>query len=415
MRKRVLPVVLAAALLLLCGCGRRQGSCRVVVATDLHYIAPSLHDAGPGFTRLLEQGDGKLGLWSEELCDAFLQQMLEEKPEAVLLTGDLSFNGALASHEALAEKLRTLEEAGIEVLVTTGNHDLYSSNAAAFSGESWRRVPSVTSEDFARIYGAFGYNQALSRDADSLSYLYPLNDSCRILMLDANTAHDPCGLSAATLRWVEEQLRRTRREGKLLLAAGHQNLLQQTVFRDGYVMDGADELLTLLRRYEVPLFLSGHLHAQHQMSRDGVTEIATSALSVWPCQYAVLRAADGQLRYETRRLDVSAWARKQGRTEPELLDFESTAAAWFDRHSRVQLAPLLADLEPETRDAVIDAYCRVNRAYFSGDLTHWADLDPKGALALLEQREPLYALYLNDVARDLGRDFTSWTGPAARP
>ena len=410
MKKTAPAVLLCLALLLLCGCGRQQGRCRLILAADLHYIAPSLQDGGPAFLQVLEEGDGKLSLWSEELWAAFVRQVLSERPDAVLLLGDLSFNGALDSHRALAEKLGALEAAGITVLVTTGNHDLDNPNAAAFSGESWRRVPSASAEDFERLYAAFGYEQALSRDTDSLSYLYALNDDCRLLVLDLNTPHDPCGLSDKTLLWIEEQLRQARQQGKLVLAAGHQNLFQQTLFRDGYVIRGADELLTLLQRYQIPLYLSGHLHVQHSMTCDGVTEIAGSALSVWPCQFGLLRAENGGLRYETQKLRVSDWAKEQGRTEPELMDFDSTAAAVFDRRSQTQLSPLLADLTPESRAAVIRAFCRVNRAYFSGNLRSWAELDPDGVLVLLERRDPLYALYLNSVVGDLGKDFTSWIG-----
>ena len=81
----------------------------LLIATDLHYLAPALTDHGSYFTALTESSDGKLMRYIEEITDAFLAEAAAQKPEALLLTGDLSFNGALLSHAALAEKLRALD------------------------------------------------------------------------------------------------------------------------------------------------------------------------------------------------------------------------------------------------------------------------------------------------------------------
>ncbi|MBR1457518.1 MAG: metallophosphoesterase, partial [Oscillospiraceae bacterium] len=225
--KRAAALLLIIVLLLLPACGTRRTAAAhydVVVGTDLHYIAPALTDHGAYFTELVDGADGKLTRWSEELTDAFLAEVIARRPEALLLTGDLTFNGAVMSHEALAEKLRAVEAAGVPVLVQTGNHDVYDPDAARFSGDGFTRVPSASSAAFREIYAAFGYDEALAVDEDSLSYLYPLNADTLVLMLDANTAHDPCGLSDKTLGWVEKQLRAASREGRYVLAAGHQNL-----------------------------------------------------------------------------------------------------------------------------------------------------------------------------------------------
>ena len=75
-RRTILPCLLLAALLPLAGCSgapeREAGAAeepteawRVVVATDLHYLAPSLTDHGAIFWRVMEAGDGKV----TEFCD----------------------------------------------------------------------------------------------------------------------------------------------------------------------------------------------------------------------------------------------------------------------------------------------------------------------------------------------------------
>ena len=120
--------------------GSAQADFTLIVASDLHYIAPSLTDGGACYQRVLQAGDSKFMPQIEAITDAFLDEVLEASPDALVLTGDLTFNGALQSHEALIEKLRRLETAGIPVLVLTGNHDLYNTNAAAFHGDDFTPV-----------------------------------------------------------------------------------------------------------------------------------------------------------------------------------------------------------------------------------------------------------------------------------
>ena len=108
MRATMGKTMMRTILLLLCLLLPLAGVCeeaRVIVATDLHYLAPELTDGGPFFRRLIERADGKVTAYSEELLEAFVQQVIDRGPDALILSGDLTFNGERASHEALAEKL----------------------------------------------------------------------------------------------------------------------------------------------------------------------------------------------------------------------------------------------------------------------------------------------------------------------
>lgn len=417
MRSKLLCLMLALCLLLSC-CGaaavpdgKQPRACHVIVATDLHYISPEICDFGSYFTRMMDSADSKLTHYCEELTEAFLDEVIADKPAALLLTGDLSFNGARESHGALAEKLRRVEAVGVPVLVLTGNHDVYNRNAARFEGDSFTRLTPCTSDDFRAVYRDFGLGEALSVDTDSLSYLYPLNDSVWVLMMDFNTAHDFCGVSEETLRWTEEQLARAEREGKTLLAAGHQNLFAHSAFVSGYVIDGADTLAALLRTHGVPLFLSGHLHIQHWRTEEGLTEIATSALSVYPCQYGVLNVGEKSLRYETRRVDVPSWAAAQGMNDPVLLDFSAYAAQVMDVHTGRETEGELKALGfTEQERAEMIAYAReLNKAYFSGDLRMADTWDPDGHIAALWAASgTLRDYYMRSVIPDYGLDYTHW-------
>ncbi|MBR2703241.1 MAG: metallophosphoesterase, partial [Oscillospiraceae bacterium] len=82
---------------------------RVLTATDLHYLAPSLTDHGALFWQVMEAGDGKVTEYCDEITSAFLEEAAALQPDALILTGDLTFNGEEASHLALAEKLAAAE------------------------------------------------------------------------------------------------------------------------------------------------------------------------------------------------------------------------------------------------------------------------------------------------------------------
>ncbi len=417
-RGKVLPMMLLTlcAGLAFCAEGHAEASSsgfRAVIASDLHYIAPELTDGGPGYQQTLKNGDSKFMPYVEEITDAFLDEVLADPPDVVLLTGDLTFNGAEISHRRLAGKLQRLEDAGIPVLVLPGNHDVYNENAALYRGGSFERVPFASGESFAGIYRDFGPGEALSADSDSLSYVWQLNEQVWIMMLDENTAHDFCGLSDRSFQWIEAQLQKAREEGRFVLVAGHQNVFQHSIFRGGYVIQGAQRLQELLRRYGVPLCLSGHLHTQHVQSEDGLTEIATSALCSYPCQYAVLTAEDGRLRYGTRRLDLAAWAERNGRPDAVFQDFAGAAGVYMDAHfTPAGMAPLVDD--PVLWAEMLAYLQALNRAYFSGDLREIAALDPDGRLAgLWAEENGMTAWYLRSVLDEEGNDHTVWQGTYA--
>ncbi|MBQ8075889.1 MAG: metallophosphoesterase [Oscillospiraceae bacterium] len=383
---------------------------RLLVASDLHYLAPSLTDNGNYYQRVLANGDSKFMPYIEEITEAFLEEVISQKPDALLLTGDLTFNGAIISHEALIQKLKGVEEEGIPVLVLTGNHDVYNRNAASFHGDGFTRVPYGTSELFAELYADFGFQEALSIDEDSLSYIYPLGEKVRILMLDLNTENHFCSVSPKTFRWIEEQLENARTEGCKVLAAGHQNLYQHSIFRGGYVISEANQLGRLLRQYGVSLFLSGHMHIQHIKEKDGLTEITTSALPSYPCQYGDLQLTEDQAIYQTRRLDMKAWADRHGRTEAVFSAFQEAAAQYMAAHISKQ-ADNPNQTADGTRNQMAEFFRALNLAYFSGDLSGIPEMDPDGAIAekWMEQQDMIGA-YISSIRQDIGKTYTEWAG-----
>lgn len=185
----------------------------LVVASDLHYLSSQLYDSGERFQLMLEHGDGKMVEYSEEIMDAFVDQILEKHPDAVILSGDLTFNGERLSHEDLAKKLMRLKEAGIAVHLIPGNHDLNSTLGYQYIGNTSQKVEGVSEEEFEDIYETF-YEGAISRDRNSLSYVTSLREDLWLLMLDVNSEGVPYGFEESSWKWIEKQLKMAQKQGK---------------------------------------------------------------------------------------------------------------------------------------------------------------------------------------------------------
>ena len=109
-----LVLVLASARLLAGSRRPLEEPVTIWTATDLHYIAPDL--MGDYFDEPASGGDGKAVRYSAEITGALLEQAAREQPDVLILSGDLTLNGAEQSHRELAEQLHTLQNSGVQVL-----------------------------------------------------------------------------------------------------------------------------------------------------------------------------------------------------------------------------------------------------------------------------------------------------------
>lgn len=380
---------------------------RLAFLSDLHFIAPELTDNGSLFMQLLENGDGKVTRYINEITDAFIEQVLADPADAVILQGDLTFNGAVQSHLALAEKLRRLTDAGIPVFVIPGNHDVYNTNAARFAGDAFERVPSATSALFRDIWSAFGYDQASARDPASLSYVLDLTPDIRLLMVDTNTENNIGVLTDATLDWIRAQLEAAQSDGRRVVAVSHQTLLtHNAMFTAGFQVTGAEKLAALYAGGPVLCNISGHMHIQHiSVTESGLPEIVVSSAAVAPCQYGLVTLSQNGLEYHTEVIDVSNWAAKHGIDDPELNDFARYALAFFTA-TTLRKSLSAADNTQTSLQSRLIYLANLNAAYFRGNLTGFTASDP--VFLKLTQEPGFWALYLKSIEPDLSRNFTTF-------
>jgi len=78
------------------------------------------------------------------------------------------------------------EEAGVQVYVLPGNHDIMNPFAASFLGDKHELIDSVYPKDFADIYNNFGYLESIYRDPNSLSYVVEPVGGLWLVCIDSN-------------------------------------------------------------------------------------------------------------------------------------------------------------------------------------------------------------------------------------
>ena len=355
---------------------------RIIQATDVHYQSADAEDDGAAFQLFVERCDGKVVKYLPQLLDAFMDQVIAEKPTALVLSGDITMNGEKINHKELAEKLHKVQDAGIPVLIIPGNHDINNPNAAVYFGDEKTSTDSVTPEEFYDIYHMYGYDQAISRDSASLSYVYQLDERNRLLMLDS-CQYEPKNLvegriKAETLVWMDEQLKKAQEDGMQILPIAHHNLLAQSrMYTTQCAMDNNGEVIDLLQKYKIPLFLSGHLHVQRIRKHKaepgvaddayGIQEIVTDAISIPPCQYGILQwKADGSMEYSTESVDVSAWARRTGQENTDLLDFETWSEEYLQKLISDQIGGVVRNVGSDVKRSMAETYADVYIDYYAG-------------------------------------------------
>lgn len=290
----------------------------------------------------------------DEIIDALLDEAARAEPGALLLCGDLTNNGSLAEHQAVSARLKRAQEDGLRIFVTFGNHDMD------------RGLPPET---LTELYAPFGWEQALSRDENSMSYLAQVTDELWLLSLDCCMYGERGkGVAGAigeeSLTWAEECLDRAMEAGAMVVPFSHHNLIVHNFSgtADSYNIDGGDRLRELLLARGAPLYLSGHRHnsflARAESEGRLLIESVVATPTAWPHYYTVFTfQPENTVDHSLQTLDVDAWARRAGRKEPELLDFAAQSQARNGQQREEVAAGMMERLDiPEENRAAMEGY-----------------------------------------------------------
>lgn len=401
MRKTVIHLIITAILCLcVSGCMKHR-TFTVYIASDLHYLSDSINDYGPAFEKVITGSDGKCMMYNTQIVNAFIEEVIERKPDLLVITGDLTFNGEKASHQDLAHLFETVENNGIEVNVIPGNHDMENMYARAYVNDHQEFTSSVSRETFEDMYAPFGYEEALYQDMDSFSYVSKVNDHLWLLFLDVNDTDNMNQVSVTTLQWLNDVLKEADQKGIHVISFTHQNLLQQSIFTTGFVIEERDAVAALYESYNVQLNMAGHLHFQHYTIEKNLLECDTSSLVVAPVQYGIMEISDASVSYQTQCVDMKAYSEKHGFNDPVYDDFEMYAQRFFLESAKRRKNSVTDD------EDMLEWYRNINLAYFSGNLSEI--INDENMLEKWKETDSFIWLYLCDVLEQTGNDYRSFS------
>ncbi len=298
---------------------------RFAVFSDPHLYDSRFGVSGRTFQEYIAK-DRKLLAESEELLDAVVARIGDLSLDFVLVCGDLTKDGELASHRLVAEKLSRLTAAGKPVFVIPGNHDIANAEALRYDADGNQPVPTVSAAGFVEIYRPFGYGAALERDPDSLSYVAEPVPGLRLLALDScrwreqGERGDPItggAIRPSTRRWIQRVLIDAKRQGKAVITAMHHGVLEHyphnQKFYGRYLVDDHAWMADMLSAHGVKLVFTGHFHAQDVTAaafadpERTLYDIETGSTVTAPCPYRIVTiGADQKAVVESRLIDAIA-------------------------------------------------------------------------------------------------------------
>lgn len=302
----MISLTVATAVAGLCVINKKENTFKMAVLTDLHMFAEAQVGDPQSEDYKSFDDNGRYLLFSEALLKTATDDLISGDCDVVIIPGDLTENGAKISHLAVASQLERLVNAGKEVFVIPGNHDINNSSETFENGYE-EYTENVTAEEFSEIYADYGYRNALERDSQTLSYTADLNDEYRLFAIDVSfyqtnasmgdytycrSGRNTAYLDEHLMTWIELQLEQCKIDNKTPIGMMHYPLLSHLgslVDDMGYENNKVNDniaLADLLINGEMKYIFTGHLHAQniaaYQNDNGKIYDIETGALASYP-------------------------------------------------------------------------------------------------------------------------------------
>ena len=288
---------------------------RIAVMSDLHYLSPDMIADTEDFEHAFNS-DRKLLKESSSVLHEMLERVRADKPDILLVSGDLTKDGEQECHAALAKQLQQLQQdvPGLKIYVINGNHDIRNYNAKNFNTADGKAVPATRThpEDFKRIYD-FVYSDptviatftpAAGNEAGSLSYVARPVEGLTVIAMDTcryssdNTSngddeHETSGAISADLeKWVIEQTAAAKARGDLVIGLEHHGLVPhfdvQPTILPMYLVNGYERIAQEYADAGMSVVFTGHMHAVDiaaMTTKAGNTfyDIETGSALTYPC------------------------------------------------------------------------------------------------------------------------------------
>ena len=233
--------------------------------------------------------------YSREFMEAFVSQVIAEHPNVFILTGDNTNTGNPDDERALASILERVRDAGIPVVMTTGNHDYDFSDADTYE------------ENYASLL------DMEDKDSSSLSYVRRIGDVTLLAMDDGavDQGRTP-QFSKETMKWLKEKLKEASLRNDKIIFLAHRSVLYKADderYASYHIQN--EGLYDLLVKYHVQLALTGHQHHPSILVKDSLHEIISGMPLTDTHCFGVLSIMGKDVSFSTEPIDFSVYGSQQ--------------------------------------------------------------------------------------------------------
>lgn len=258
---------------------------RIAVMSDSHVSSKT---TSAGERKMLDK--------SRVIFDRLIRQFKIQKPNLLLVTGDLTEAGDIENHQYVKAGLDQLKAVGVKVFVIPGNHDFGT----------------LDKEGFRMMYADYGYGAASVKDSTSLSYACEPVKGLTLIGIDSHSGY----LSETTLNWVCQQAEEARNKGRQVIAMMHHPLFPHFNNADLFISTSTignyENVRNKLADAGIKVILTGHFHTSdiakdwnEDLSRE-IYDINTGSAVSYPCDYRMLTLSRDlkELTVTTKHIDT---------------------------------------------------------------------------------------------------------------
>lgn len=302
-----------------------KNAVKIGLLSDTHYFSQNLYSDCPDFTTALNS-DRKMLKESDAILTSALHDLIQDAPDFVLISGDLTKDGEQVNHEAFADKLaeakNELASKGVNTnfYVINGNHDINNPNGKDFSSGHAVDADRTTVEEFKEIYQDFGYGKDSvqyspnGNRGGSLSYVTRPEEGYTLIAVDSgkySSDQTASGkdlqetggvIGADLLHWVTEQAQKAKQRGDIVMVMQHHGVvphfgMEPTVMAD-YLVDNWQEVEQAYADAGVSYVFTGHMHANDIASYTSpkgnvLYDIETGSLLTYPSRMREAKIVPG--------------------------------------------------------------------------------------------------------------------------
>ncbi len=316
--------------------GRKNAPLKIQIITDPHYYSRTIGTEGKAYKKA--ESKSQKVIKDSDLVIATAWDMLCEdtSTDIVLLAGDTTKDGEIASHQEFIEKLRELKSRGKRVYVITATHDYQEDGLTdGYKGDEKIKVPAATRDMLCDMYYEFGPNEAISHHLPSMSYVVQLCDGYRLFALNDDRDVDDdgpasSGFSESCKRWIHEQIEDAQKNDQFIIAMTHHPMIAPSPFYaiigKGDLQGHHDENVEDFADRGINCIFTGHTHI-HDISFKRTEkgnifyDVSTAALVGYPptMRTVVFDPANEKITVDTQYIEQVKGLDTDGKTFPQYI------------------------------------------------------------------------------------------------